>query len=144
MPKSLENRWPEPLPPPERDLRVKKVKQKVVSEPLKHYICIVCPESCELETDGTEVSGAGCKRGEKFARQEVVLPLRVITTTVRFSSRKQTRIIPVKTASPVPLKDIPAIMRRIKGFRLRKIPPIGSRIKVDGDPEPIELIITGE
>jgi len=130
----LESRWPESLPSPERDLTVQ----------LKHYICIVCPKCCELETDGTEVTGAGCKRGEKFARQEVVLPLRVITTTVRFNSKKQTRIIPVKTASPVPLENIPSIMGRIKGLQLKEVPPIGSRIKVDGDQDPIELIITGE
>jgi CxxC motif-containing protein len=117
---------------------------KKMPEPLKHYICIVCPKSCELETDGTEVAGAGCKRGEKFALQEMVLPMRVITTTVKFNSEKQARVIPVKTASAVPLKDIPAIMEHIKGLRLREIPPIGSRIKVDGDQEPIELIITGE
>lgn len=140
----MESHWPETFPSPGRDLKVKKAESKVMPEPLKHYICIVCPKSCELETDGTEVAGAGCKRGEKFARQEMVLPMRVITTTVKFSSKKKTRIIPVKTASAVPLEDIPSIMERIKGLRPREVPPVGSRVKVNGDQEPIELIITGE
>ena len=123
---------------------MKEVESKKMSEPLKHYVCIVCPKSCELETDGTEVAGAGCKRGEKFARQEMVLPMRVITTTVRFNAKKRTRIIPVKTAAPVPLENIPSIMAGIKALRPRKVPPIGSRIKVKGAREPIELIVTGE
>jgi CxxC motif-containing protein len=110
----------------------------------KNFICIICPKCCELETDGTEVEGAKCKRGKEFALKEAVLPLRVITTTIRSNSKEERRMIPVKTACPVPLEDIPQIMRHIKRVKVSEIPPLGSRIKLRGYSEPIELIVTGE
>ena len=110
----------------------------------KRFICIICPKCCELETDGTEVKGAKCKRGKEFARQEAIEPLRVITTTVRYETGEGRKMIPVKTASPLPLEDIPQSMRHIKGVRISEIPPLGSRITVKGYSKPIELIVTGE
>jgi len=110
----------------------------------KKFICIICPKSCELETDGTEVRGAKCKKGKEFALQEAVQPLRVITTTVRYEADGGRRMIPVKTAEPLPLKDIPRIMKHLKRIRVSEIPALGSRITVRGYSRPIELIITGE
>lgn len=110
----------------------------------KTFICIICPQCCELETDGTEVKGAKCKRGKEFALQEAVSPLRVITTTIRSDAQEARRMIPVKTAHPLPLEDVAQIMRHIKGVRLSEIPALGSRIRVRGYSKPIELIVTGE
>ena len=116
----------------------------MAKESTKKFICIICPQCCEFETDGTEVKGAKCKRGKEFALQEVVLPLRVITTTIRGEAKEARRMIPVKTACPLPLEDIPQIMRYIKGVRISEIPALGSRINVGGYSKPIELIVTGE
>jgi CxxC motif-containing protein len=116
----------------------------MVKRKRKKFICIICPKCCELEIDGSEVSGARCKKGEEFARQEVILPLRVITTTIRCETKEGTKIIPVKTASPVPLSQITGIMQHIKRVRLSEVPTIGSAITVTENSEPIELIITGE
>jgi CxxC motif-containing protein len=110
----------------------------------KKFICIICPKCCELETDGTEVRGAKCKRGKEFALQEAIAPLRVITTTVRYETEEGRKMIPVKSAAPLPLEDVPQIMRHIKGVRISEISPLGSRIKVEGYTKPIELIVTGE
>ena len=116
----------------------------MVKRKRKRFICIICPKCCELETDGIEVVGAKCKRGEEFGLQEAIVPLRVVTTTVRCDFNEERRMIPVKTASPVPLKDIPQIMRYIKGVRISELPALGSRIEVTGYSKPIELIVTGE
>jgi CxxC motif-containing protein len=110
----------------------------------KKFICIICPKCCELETDGIEVMGSKCKRGKEFALQEAIAPLRVITTTVRYETDTGRRMIPVKTADPLPLEDIPQIMRHLKGVRISEIPALGSRITVRGYSRPIELIVTGE
>jgi len=115
-----------------------------VKKSTKQFICIICPKCCQLETDGIEVEGAKCKRGKEFALQEAIAPLRVITTTVRYEADEGRKMIPVKTACPLPLEDIPQIMRHIKGVRISEIPPLGSRIKVRGYSKPIELIVTGE
>jgi CxxC motif-containing protein len=110
----------------------------------KKFICIICPKCCELDTDGTEVKGAKCRRGKEFALQEAIQPLRVITTTVRYETDEGRKMIPVKTACPVPLEDIPQIMDHVKGIRISEIPPLGSRINVRGCAKPIKLIVTGE
>lgn len=110
----------------------------------KQYTCIVCPVCCSLETDGREVLGARCEKGEAFARQERISPLRVLTTTVRCETERGQRMIPVKTASAVPLENVFEIMRCIKAMRLAQIPPMGSRIRVEMHPEPLELVVTGE
>jgi len=110
----------------------------------KKFICIICPKCCELEIDGSEVSGASCEKGEEFARQEVILPLRVITTTIRYETKEAIKMIPVKTASPVPLSQITGIMQHIKQVQLSEITNIGSQITLTSTSKPIELIITGE
>jgi len=111
---------------------------------IKRFTCIICPKSCELETDGKEVRGAKCKKGKEFALQEAIEPLRVITTTVRSETDEGQKMIPVKSGEPLPRKDIPQIMRHIQEVRISEIPALGSRIQVKGYRKPIELIVTGE
>ncbi|MBN1227126.1 MAG: DUF1667 domain-containing protein [Deltaproteobacteria bacterium] len=110
----------------------------------KKFTCIICPKSCELETDGTEVSGAKCKRGKLFALQEFVSPLRVITTTIRYENKNNFKMVPVKTSRPVPLNKTFEIIRQIKKIRLQKIPDIGEKIPLKNLSEKTELIVTGE
>jgi CxxC motif-containing protein len=122
----------------------RKAEKPLDKDKVRRFICIVCPACCELETDGSEVNGSRCPKGESFARQEIVMPLRVITTTVRCETPKGVRMLPVKTACPVPLSRVPAIMRQIKSLRLSETPPIGSHIDAGSSAEPVELIVTGE
>jgi len=119
-------------------------KKKPIKSKTGRYVCIICPKCCELETDGIEVLGAHCEKGEAFARQEMMLPLRVITTTVRCETEKGIRVLPVKTAVPVPLASFPEIMKGIKALRLKEPLPIGSRLTTKNLPDPVELIVTGE
>lgn len=111
----------------------------------KGFICIICPKCCELEVlGGPVISGASCERGEEFARQEAILPLRTITTTLRCETEEGARMVPVKTASPIPLANVLEIMKHIKRVRLSGVPKLGSRIRLNEIPEPLELIVTGE
>jgi CxxC motif-containing protein len=116
-------------------------RKKVVQlgQPTRHYYCIVCPKGCELETDGSGVVGARCRKGEAFALQEWISPLRVLTTTIRVKDGKG-RMIPVKTASPVPLTRMAELIREIKAVKVEGPVQPGDRIRV-GD---IEIIVTGE
>ena len=123
----------------------KKNKSNIVlNEPTKKYVCIVCPNCCALETDGANVLGARCQKGEDFACQEWREPLRVLTTTVRCETEKGVKILPVKTASAVPLFHHSTIMKGIKALRLPEVPPIGSKITIANLHEPLEIIVTGE
>ena len=53
----------------------------------KVLICICCPVGCRLTADITgenvSVSGNRCKRGADYAVNELLHPMRTLTTTVR-------------------------------------------------------------
>ena len=111
---------------------------------VKHFPCIVCPACCELETDGAEVNGARCPKGEGFALQEIIIPLRVLTTTVRCETPAGIRMLPVKTATPVPLHQISNMVQEIKMLRVSGVPAMGSTISIEFSGESIVLLVTGE
>ena len=130
---------------PELVKKKKKGKPPVVfTGPTKQYICLTCPNCCALTTDGIQVSGHKCEKGQAFACQEWLEPLRVITTTIRMETDHGMHIVPVKTAAPVPLTRLPAIMQKIKSLRFNEVPPLGTRITLGDQPEPWDIIVTGE
>ena len=128
---------------PEKKTRRKKEQKPLNKDKAKRYTCIVCPTCCDLETDGVDVNGARCPKGEAFARQEMVSPLRVITTTVRCETPKGVRMVPVKTACPVPLALIPELMKQVRALRLSEIPAIGTVLKKGSPSETVEWVVTG-
>lgn len=82
---------------------------------IRKLTCIECPVGCDIsvELDGENilsVTGNGCTRGNMYARNEVVCPRRVITTTVRTTNGK---VVPVKTDKPVKKSEIFDVMKKI-------------------------------
>jgi CxxC motif-containing protein len=76
----------------------------------KEMTCIVCPIGCQMTVedngDGTfDVTGNTCKRGSKYAFNEMTNPTRVIPTTVIIHNAMLPRL-PVKTAEPIPKGQI--------------------------------------
>ncbi len=81
----------------------------------KTLTCIVCPLGCTLqvETDGksvTKVSGNTCKRGEQYAKDECLHPMRTVTSTVRCADGT---VVPVKTETAIPKDKIFECMKMI-------------------------------
>lgn len=82
---------------------------------IKNLTCVECPMGCFIEV-GVEngaavyVKGNSCPRGKLYAENEVVRPLRVLTTTVRCVSGK---MLPVKTDKPIPRDLIFSLMEKI-------------------------------
>ncbi|MBE6914941.1 MAG: DUF1667 domain-containing protein [Ruminococcaceae bacterium] len=67
-------------------------------------ICIVCPNSCRLKVDEKndyKVTGNACERGVSYGRDELLNPIRVLTTTVRLTGSEECRC-PVRTRAPIP------------------------------------------
>ena len=67
-------------------------------------ICITCPRGCRLKVDeenGYAVTGNACPRGEVYGKNEVINPVRVVTSTVRTDSGEEPRC-PVKTNGAIP------------------------------------------
>ena len=78
--------------------------------------CINCPIGCRMTVthEGQEVlsiQGNSCKRGETYARQECIAPMRVITASAPVCGRDEP--ISVKTRQPVPKEKISDCMRAI-------------------------------
>lgn len=78
--------------------------------------CINCPMGCRMEVthEGEQVlsvTGNTCKRGDAYARQECVKPLRMVTAVAKVRDRDMP--VSVKTREPIPKKDIDACMRAI-------------------------------
>ena len=70
---------------------------------MKELICIVCPRGCHLRVDEEEdyrVTGNSCPRGAEYGKNELLHPVRVLTSTVRLEGAAIHRC-PVKTRQPI-------------------------------------------
>lgn len=84
-------------------------------------ICIGCPMGCPMTvtlTDGLVISVEGntCKRGDDYARREVISPTRILTTTIPVING-ECATVPVKTRGEVPkplLLDCARALRDVK------------------------------
>lgn len=90
------------------------------------FNCTTCPSEClltvevERDADGQvaavrSVTGNSCPRGDKFARQELTCPMRVLTTTVAVSGGDEA-LLPVRTAEAIPLELHAQAMTLIRGL----------------------------
>jgi len=114
-------------------------------------ICIVCPKGCAMEvttpdpgeataaetsevgvraTEGLRVEGAGCKRGIEYASREIVDPRRVLTSTVRTTSRSRRRLA-VRSAGPIPLPLLEKAARSLDGIVVSPPLACGSVLSAD-------------
>jgi len=89
----------------------------------KHFVCVVCPIGCEIDVvhDGSKIismEGNKCERSEEFVSQELIEPMRILTTTVRIQGSRWP-VIPVRTDKSVPKRLFPRIMRQLRGINLQ-------------------------
>ena len=78
--------------------------------------CINCPVGCRMEVthEGEEVlsvKGNTCKRGDAYARQECVAPLRMVTAVAPVQDRETP--VSLKTRQPIPKRLIDECMRAV-------------------------------
>jgi len=89
----------------------------------KHFVCVVCPIGCEIDVvhDGSKIismEGNKCEKSEEFVTQELIEPMRILTTTVRIEGSRYP-VIPVRTDKSVPKRLFPRIMRQLRRIKLR-------------------------
>ncbi len=87
--------------------------------------CIVCPEGCSLLVEYDKntgrpimIEGHKCKRGIKFAEDEIKNPLRTLTTTVRISSKKAARLA-VRSSIPVGRDKMLQIIKHVRQIEIK-------------------------
>lgn len=83
--------------------------------------CINCPVGCRMTVtmengQVLSVENNACKRGETYARQECVSPMRVITAAMPVEGSKTP--VSVKTSAPVPKEKIADCMQAILSCRV--------------------------
>lgn len=80
--------------------------------------CIMCPVGCQLEVtkQGKEyvVTGNNCIRGERYGKEEVTAPKRILTTLIQTHKG----VLPVKTTLPIPKEKIMEANRLISKMNI--------------------------
>lgn len=101
----------------------------------KKLICVSCPVGCEIlvKTEGdkvVEITGNQCPRGETYARQETIAPMRVLPTSVKVRNGEWP-LVSVKTDRPVPKHLIAEIMELVRALAVEAPVDIGQVIAED-------------
>lgn len=111
---------------------------------VRHLTCIVCPMGCQLTAEVengvvTKVEGNQCKRGEEYAKTEVVNPVRTLTTTVRVVNGDP---LPVKSARALPKAKLFDCMAVLKTVTVKAPIAIGTVIVPDVCGTGIDIVAT--
>lgn len=112
----------------------------------RELICIGCPMGCPLtvELEGSEVTsvtGHTCKRGEVYARKEVLSPTRIVTSTVRVEGGRAD-MVSVKTREDIPKGKIFDCVRALKGVTVQAPVHIGDVIVPDVAGTGVDIVAT--
>ena len=116
---------------------------------VKEITCTSCPFGCqitvELNSDGVieKISGNTCKRGETYARNEAVNPVRMITSTVAVKNARFP-VVSVKTSAPVSKSRIFEYMKVINRVSVDAPVRIGDVVAKDMLGTGIDLVATSE
>lgn len=93
--------------------------------------CIVCPMGCHLNVENSaedfKVEGNTCRRGEKYAVQELTNPTRVITSTVKLEN-SYLHLLPIKTEDSIPKGMTFEIMKELDKIKVSAPVKVGDII----------------
>lgn len=107
----------------------------------KNITCIECPRGCALTVENVNgewiVNGNFCPKGGLYGKNEVVNPVRTVTSTVRSDSGK---LIPVKTDKPISKSLIFNVMEKIHKVLVLTNLKIGDIIVYDIDGNGANLV----
>jgi CxxC motif-containing protein len=132
---------------------------------MEEMICITCPMGCHLSIrrlSATEISVTGnrCARGEAYAREELLSPKRVVTTTCAIApdpaangsgvasggpsaaSLYRPRRIPVRTRGAFPREKVPELLRLIFRLELRLPVERGQVVLADALGTGVDVVTT--
>lgn len=113
---------------------------------MKNITCTVCPIGCrmniEFDIDGNiaSVTGNKCRRGDKYARAEILNPVRTLTSTVRIHGSENDKLLPVRTDIPIPKSKMLDAIKLIKNIDINAPIAVGDIIIKDFIDDGINLI----
>lgn len=111
-------------------------------------ICISCPMGCSMKVDMEEkqvikVQGNNCKRGEIYARKELVNPTRIVTSTIKVIGGKFPRVS-VKTKEDIPKDKIFDCVRALKNVEVNAPIHIGDVVLENVTGTKVDMVATSE
>ncbi len=96
----------------------------------KQLTCINCPMGCQVvvslddDKNITNIEGNRCKMGEKYARDEITNPKRMVCSSVSVEGSDKVSV-PVKTSEAIPKGMIFDIMTEINKAKIKAPVHIG-------------------
>ena len=100
----------------------------------RNLICIICPQGCamtaEIRNGNVTVTGHTCPKGEEYALNECLHPIRTVTAAVRVNNREDT-MVSVKTEAPVPKEKMMEVMEKLRCVTVTAPIAIGDEILSD-------------
>ena len=98
----------------------------------REIICIMCPLGCRMHVhvEGQEVQqveGERCKKGAKYAQQEVTFPGRILTTTVT-TDTPEMPLLPVRSDKALPKESLMECMSHISKHSLKGSVTVGQTV----------------
>lgn len=97
----------------------------------KELTCISCPLGCMMtvstEGENITVSGNSCKRGEIYAKKEILNPTRIVTSSVPIENG-DIPMLSVKTEQDIPKHKIMDVMKEIHQVKVAAPIEIGDTV----------------
>ena len=87
----------------------------------KEMICIICPNGCKLEVtygDSITVKNALCPKGEQYARDELMNPVRNLTSTVKVLDGVLP-LVSVRSTKPIAKDKLTEMVRFLKTMEIK-------------------------
>ena len=110
---------------------------------MSKFVCVVCPNGCEVEIDETtlEVSGNKCPKGKQFAIDELTNPKRTICSSVR-TIFEDMPVVPVRVNKDIPKDKVFEVMKEINKVVIDKRLGIGDVVIENVLGLNVDIIIT--
>ena len=84
---------------------------------MQHVVtCIICPKGCRISVAKSEINGANCERGIRYAKEELNNPVRVLTSTVILKGGGKLVRLPIKTDRPIPKNKLLNAAKLLNGL----------------------------
>lgn len=98
----------------------------------KELICVICPNGCELKAVieeeprmvVKEITGELCEKGPVWAEQELLNPVRTISSSILVVGGDYP-LVSVRTDAAIPLKSISNVMQAVKSTEVKAPVRIG-------------------
>ena len=108
-------------------------------------VCILCPMGCTLTVDqhggDVRVTGNECPRGAKYGAQELLSPMRVVTTSV-WVDGADLPLCPVKTAGMVSKAKIGDVLAQTEKAHVKAPVRIGDVVIHDVAGTGVDVVAT--